>query len=361
MLDLSQQRRVEGVVRDLRLMWLSDDPLLACVESLERLFPGTMALIYQRDREGGFGGIATCVEGSSGRSWEAFPAAREQLPAMARYRLQSRDPFAFKPVTYSELYGNDIESIRRYQESLLAPQGYWYQLRITTYHDERFLALCGFLRSRRLGDFRRYETQMFSAVSSLICDSFVSMDVLGRARFSRSDLGDLLDALERPAFLVNGRGKRVYQNPRARALFPESPPWLSSASELMKDWERALPARLSQVDVEGESLWLVLPRQDAVPAEKDGISISLDLLTPRLRQVAKMLALGHSDKEIAQELEIEVSTARTYVTRVLRRLGVHSRRELIFALGSQGNDGLDRTGCFSTLSQSRSRAIVSVR
>ena len=40
-------------------------------------------------------------------------------------------------------------------------------------------------------------------------------------------------------------------------------------------------------------------------------------------------AVNQADKEIASELGLPLNTARTYVARVLKRLGVSSRRELM--------------------------------
>lgn len=55
----------------------------------------------------------------------------------------------------------------------------------------------------------------------------------------------------------------------------------------------------------------------------------LEGLPPALRPVAEGLALGLSDKEIAERLQLTLATARTYVARTLRRLGASSRRELM--------------------------------
>lgn len=52
-------------------------------------------------------------------------------------------------------------------------------------------------------------------------------------------------------------------------------------------------------------------------------------LPPALRRVSNLLASGASDKDIAAQLDLPLATARTYVFRVLHRLGVHNRRELI--------------------------------
>lgn len=58
-------------------------------------------------------------------------------------------------------------------------------------------------------------------------------------------------------------------------------------------------------------------------------------LPPALRAVAEALALGLSDKEIAEQLDKPLATVRTYVTRVFRRLNVSNRRELVARHGSR--------------------------
>lgn len=52
-------------------------------------------------------------------------------------------------------------------------------------------------------------------------------------------------------------------------------------------------------------------------------------LSPRESQVAMLLARGLSTKAIAKELEVSWHTARGHVTRVLKKIGVGSRREVM--------------------------------
>jgi hypothetical protein len=52
-------------------------------------------------------------------------------------------------------------------------------------------------------------------------------------------------------------------------------------------------------------------------------------LPPWLKQVADMLADGKSDKEIAEAIGKNLATTRTAVQRVFKRLGVHSRTEMV--------------------------------
>jgi len=52
-------------------------------------------------------------------------------------------------------------------------------------------------------------------------------------------------------------------------------------------------------------------------------------LTPREREVLCRMAAGQSTAQMSQEMNIEVSTLRTYVKNVLTKLGVHSRLQAV--------------------------------
>lgn len=56
-------------------------------------------------------------------------------------------------------------------------------------------------------------------------------------------------------------------------------------------------------------------------------------LTDREKQVLKLVAEGNSNKEVAQLLGISVKTAMSHRERVMQKLGIHNRTELVkFAL-----------------------------
>jgi DNA-binding CsgD family transcriptional regulator len=58
------------------------------------------------------------------------------------------------------------------------------------------------------------------------------------------------------------------------------------------------------------------------PAGSDGAR-----LTPREREVLRLLVAGHSNPEIAAALFVSPRTAETHVTHILAKLGVASRAE----------------------------------
>ena len=54
----------------------------------------------------------------------------------------------------------------------------------------------------------------------------------------------------------------------------------------------------------------------------------LDLITPREREVLRLLARGYTYKEIARRLQVSIKTIETHVSSVLRKLQLSSRHEL---------------------------------
>ncbi|MEU0650007.1 response regulator transcription factor [Streptomyces umbrinus] len=55
----------------------------------------------------------------------------------------------------------------------------------------------------------------------------------------------------------------------------------------------------------------------------------LDVLTDREREVMQLVAAGLTNDEIAERLVLQVSTAKTHVSRVLTKLGARDRSQLV--------------------------------
>ena len=67
---------------------------------------------------------------------------------------------------------------------------------------------------------------------------------------------------------------------------------------------------------------------DAFMGEAADADEELDRLTPREREVMRLLARGYTYKEIAAELVLSVKTIETHASAVLRKLQLSNRREL---------------------------------
>lgn len=56
---------------------------------------------------------------------------------------------------------------------------------------------------------------------------------------------------------------------------------------------------------------------------------STDIISNRERQVLSGIVAGHTNKEVADQLDISVKTVETYRARLLKKLGLRSRSELV--------------------------------
>jgi len=74
------------------------------------------------------------------------------------------------------------------------------------------------------------------------------------------------------------------------------------------------------------------PPQEPGPASDD----PYETLTDREKQVLRLVALGHSNKEVADLLGISIKTAMSHRERVMEKLNLHSRTDLIKFAIKQG-------------------------
>ena len=56
-------------------------------------------------------------------------------------------------------------------------------------------------------------------------------------------------------------------------------------------------------------------------------AIEMERLTPRERQILPLLAQGHTNRQIAAGLQLSTGTIKSYVERLLQKLGAASRAE----------------------------------
>ncbi|NJM19779.1 MAG: helix-turn-helix transcriptional regulator [Richelia sp. RM2_1_2] len=72
---------------------------------------------------------------------------------------------------------------------------------------------------------------------------------------------------------------------------------------------------------------LIMKAKDAIQISKSTVS---DLLTARELQIAAFVALGYSNKQIANRLQISEWTVSTHLRRTFIKLGVDSRAAMVY-------------------------------
>jgi two-component system, NarL family, response regulator NreC len=60
-----------------------------------------------------------------------------------------------------------------------------------------------------------------------------------------------------------------------------------------------------------------------------GLEDSYDLLTDREKEILQLLAEGRSNKEVANLLNLSVTTVETHRTNMMQKLGLHSAAEIV--------------------------------
>ncbi|MGQ4879772.1 LuxR C-terminal-related transcriptional regulator [Billgrantia sp. LNSP4103-1] len=70
------------------------------------------------------------------------------------------------------------------------------------------------------------------------------------------------------------------------------------------------------------------------PQSETSLATHLGSLTEKQREVLLLMVRGHSNKQIARELDIAETTVKTHVSAILRKLGVASRVQAIVAAGA---------------------------
>ena len=138
-------------------------------------------------------------------------------------------------------------------------------------------------------------------------------------------LNELLQGYRRPAVVVTQDGTLVHSNPTAmRIIDGESDGDVGSGHDVSID-PGTWPRRVT-FEAHGLTLHLAVPDKASDRALPDPKH-----LPPRLAKIARLVVSGCTDKQIAGQTGLSFSTVRTYVRQIYRRLGVHTRVELVHA------------------------------
>jgi two-component system response regulator NreC len=97
-----------------------------------------------------------------------------------------------------------------------------------------------------------------------------------------------------------------------------------------------LVAAIRHVAAGGSYVNPALGARVVISEAKEDAEAEADPLSEREHQVLRLLALGHTNQEIAKTLYISVRTAETHRAHIMQKLGLASRAELVrYALARQ--------------------------
>jgi DNA-binding NarL/FixJ family response regulator len=140
-------------------------------------------------------------------------------------------------------------------------------------------------------------------------------------------LAELVYGYHKPAFMTDVHGQIVCMNAAAGRMFDPGSDVNSSVRSAvgpvaLEKWDRK-----ATLFVDGKTLYLVIPES----AGDEALRPEMTSLPPRLAKIARLVVSGCTDKQIAGRTGLSFSTVRTYVRQIYRRVGVHSRVELVHA------------------------------
>jgi len=133
-------------------------------------------------------------------------------------------------------------------------------------------------------------------------------------------LTELVYGYRNPAFMTDADGTIVCMNAAAGRLLDQRNGTESKPISI-DEWDRK-----AEVRADGKTYFLIIPENpNDQPARPE------TPLPPRLAKIARLVVSGCTDKQIASRTGLSFSTVRTYVRQIYRRVGVHSRVELVHA------------------------------
>jgi hypothetical protein len=254
-------------------------------------------------------------------------ASKVSMGQVRLYALEGPDPWAERPVNLSTLMRKptDVEPLIQ----MLSHIGLVHQLRVVSYDERRLAGYFGLYLPPGEPAFTVAEHAALHALVPALRRWLFTARAVGIHPFDDTGLTAALELNDKPCYLVREDATVVFANAVARTL-----PFDRGRKERLLRAEGAHTVRLP---FRGASLRLVALRGGPSGASHGWGGPPLP---PSLARVAGGLGRGLGDKEIAAELSIPLTTVRTYTSRILKRFGLTSRRQLIL-LGAarRGGDG----------------------
>lgn len=187
------------------------------------------------------------------------------------------------------------------------------QLRVLVCDGPRLLAWVGAYRAR---PFSRREVSALQEIVPMLSRRLVLERRLAERSWTSAAMGALLDELGAPGFVVTRDGTIVHASASGERMLARS---FASACAEIREALRGDERRMRVMTLAGRGIpdHLLVLSKGGTPASPP--------LPAALESIAELLAMGLTDKEIAQRTGRSLRTVRTYVARLYQRTGLHSR------------------------------------
>lgn len=174
---------------------------------------------------------------------------------------------------------------------------------------------------------------------SVVGEAATAVDAVQQVRTAQPDVVLLDIRLDAGNGGLKAIPALLRERPKARILIfsAHSDPGLlrdafaaGASGYLVKDAaEGDLIGAILEIAAGGRYVQASLGAQLVAAEQAEAATARADPLSPREREVLRLLALGHTNQEIGLVLEISVRTVETHRTRMMRKLGAENRADLV--------------------------------
>lgn len=158
-------------------------------------------------------------------------------------------------------------------------------------------------------------------------------ELLGEGPIAKVALEACLSQLDGAAFIVSARGTVLHANVEGKRRLKSSPgagTEVKDAVSAHTSSDRSSNALVTPIRVaQAPPYYLVLFRPPSSFEQRLAQAAKLWSLTPRQREVFRLVAEGFSNKTIASELTCTERTVEAHVTAILEKSGLVSRTALV--------------------------------
>lgn len=245
-----------------------------------------------------------------------------------------------------------------HRADFLLKNGMYYIACVQVFDENKLVGEISLHRNKRQRDFQDWEMKALQLAGRHLSTAFRNLRLVQENEILKTGLSQVFEFFDEAFFIFNFQYDLLYINDIAKNLINNSNSY-TAESELLEqlkvccrkvgtaecDSDHTAPwaYSLNLNTPVGKRLFHVFARKDAIDGSPIFIVVSppstpnmqrlnvslLDRLSKREKDIARLLADGKSNEEMATKLFLSVNTIKTHVHNIFLKTGVESRTELI--------------------------------